>query len=227
VFARLLPALLLSGCATGWIVTEAVGGQRALDENVHEVRVPEPGIQEHLTVTLLPGSTSFACAIDQTGPERVYHQAFRYGSRWKKTVALMFVAEAVAGSLFLLTADDQHPQNYLYGGFFALDAAVSAPLFFIPRKEIYRTDDTQVTTSVRNDCPDGLAVAIGSDTFPIDATGKLGDLGTVALGEWLKAPNGTLRLTIAGQERELYVEPTKVAAVIIPVAVGSLTSAGP
>ena len=222
MFAKLLP-LVLSGCATGWIVTEASGQQRLLDENVHEVRVPEAGVEEHLTVSLLPNATTFTCAVDQTGPERVYHQAFRYGSRWKKTAAVMFVLEAAAGAAFLLTADDQHAANYLYGGFLAVDSALTLPLIFIPRKEIYRTDDTVATTSVRSDCPDGLTVTIGADTYPIDASGNVGDLGRAAMA----AAPSPLRVTIAGQQRDLYVVPGKLASVTIPVATGALTSLAP
>ena len=222
MFAKLLP-LVLSGCATGWIVTEASGQQRLLDENVHEVRVPEAGVEEHLTVSLLPNATTFTCAVDQTGPERVYHQAFRYGSRWKKTVAVMFVLEAAAGAAFLLTADDQHAGNYVYGGLLAVDSALTLPLIFIPRKEIYRTDDTVATTSVRSDCPDGLTVTIGADTYPIDASGNVGDLGRAAMA----AAPSPLRVTIAGQQRDLYVMPGKLASVTIPVATGALTSLAP
>ncbi|HSN27673.1 MAG TPA: hypothetical protein VLT45_15380 [Kofleriaceae bacterium] len=222
MFAKLLP-LVLSGCATGWIVTEASGQQRLLDEQVHEVRVPEPGVEEHLTVSLLPNATAFTCAVDQTAPERVYHQAFRYGSRWKKTAAVMFVLEAAAGAALLLTADQQHADNYVYGGFFALDGALTLPLIFIPRKEIYRTDDTVTTTAVRGDCPEGLAVTIGADTYPVDATGGIGDLGRAALA----ANTAPLRVSVAGQERDLYVQPGRLASVTIPVATGALTSLAP
>jgi hypothetical protein len=217
MFARLLP-IVLSGCATGWIATEAAGGQRALDEDVHEVHVPQPGVDEHLTVTL-PLATQYAgtgsaatplpfaitCATEQQGHDLVYHQAFRYGSRWKKMTAIAFVVEGALGAAFLLSADSQHPNGYVYGGFLALDAAITAPLFFIPRKEIYRTDDVPVTTAVRSDCPDGLALEIGGDSFPVDAAGRLGELGDTALAEWMKAPSGPIRATIAGQARDLPI----------------------
>jgi hypothetical protein len=217
MFARLLP-IVLSGCATGWIAVEAAGGQRALDEDVHEVHVPQPGVDEHLTVTL-PLATQYegtgsaaqplpfalTCSTEQKAHDLVYHQAFRYGSRWKKMTAIAFVVEGAVGAAFLLTADSNHPGGYVYGGFLALDAAVTAPLFFIPRKEIYRSDDVPVTTAVRSDCPDGLALEIGGDTFPINAAGKLGELGDTALTEWMKAPSGPIRVTIAGQARDLPI----------------------
>jgi len=270
MFARLFP-LLLSGCATSWIATQASGGQRVLDEDIHEVHVPQPGVTERLTVTLplatqtvqtaqtasaaqpapagQPTTTAplaLTCAIDQSGHDLVYHQAFRYGSGWKKVAAVAFVVEAAAGAAFLLTASDKDPGGYVYGGFLAADALVTAPLIFIPRKEIYRTDDVPVTTAVRSDCPEGLALEIGSDTFPIDARGSLGELGETALGEWMKAPNGPLRVDIAGQARDLYVDDAgrctyvrnhggtcalysgaTIATVTIPVAAGTLTSLAP
>jgi hypothetical protein len=261
MFARLFP-LLLSGCATSWIITQAAGGQRALDEGVHDVHVPQPGVEEHLTVTLplAPQSTvaqagqtptmlpfALTCAVAQSGHDIVYHQAFRYGSRWKKTTAIAFFAEGAIAALGLLTATADKPAGYLYGGFFAADAVLTAPLFFIPRKEIYRSDDVAVTTPVRSDCPDGLALEIGSDTFPIGAAGTLGELGETALGDWMNAPNGPLRVDIAGQARDLPIDDGArctwqhnhggtcmpvygtpvLAAVTIPVAAGTLTSLAP
>lgn len=217
MFARLFP-LLLSGCATGWIATEAAGTPRILDEDVHEVHVPQPGVDEHLTVTL-PLATQYAgtgsaaqpipfaitCTTEQKSHDLVYHQAFRYGSRWKKMTAIAFLVEGAAAAAFLLTADAKNPGGYIYGGYFALDAVITAPLFFIPRKEIYRTDDVPVATAVRSDCPDGLALEIAGDTFPVNAAGKLGELGDTALAEWMKAPSSPIRVTIAGQARDLPI----------------------
>jgi len=234
MLARSLVALaLIPGCATGWIATEAAGGQRVLDEDVHEVHVPQPGVTEHLNVTLqepapamgsaAATTASVTCGIDQSATDLVYHQAFRYGSRWKKAAAIAFVLEAAASAAFLLTASDKEPNGYVYGGYLGLDALVTAPLIFIPRKEIYRTDEVPVTTAVRDDCPDGLAIAIGSDSFPVDASGRIGDLGAAALAEWMKTPGAPLRIDIAGQERELACTgPTCTGT--IPFAAGTLTS---
>lgn len=217
-----LVAALLPGCATGWIATQAVGGQRALDEDAHDVHVPQPGIEEHLTVTLGPLADGVTCQVAQGGHDIVYHQAFRYGSRWKKMTALAFLIEGAAGAALLLTASDKDPNNYLYGGFLALDAAVTAPLFFIPRKEIYRHDDVYVTTPVRSDCPDGLALEIDGNAYPIDAAGHVGDLGNAALAEWAKTRATSLRVTLSGQARDLVA-----GTVTIPVTPGALTSLAP
>ena len=239
MFARLFP-LLLSGCATSWIITEAAGGQRVLDEGVHDVHVPQPGIEEHLAVTLplspttVPASQpgqpptvtpiTMTCTSAQSGHDVVYHQAFRYGSGWKKATAISFAIEAALGAVFLLTADEKSSENYAYGGFFAVDAAITAPLFFIPRKEIYRNDDVVVTTPLRTDCPDGLALEINGDSFPIDATGKLGDVAEAALAQYLKAPSGSLRVVLAGQARDLACGPQNCVATV-PVPVGTLSTA--
>jgi hypothetical protein len=225
MFARLAP-LLLAGCATTWITTQATGTQRVWDESVNEVHVPQPGIEEHLTVTmpLATGSAaplSLTCAVDQTGRDLVYHQAFRYGSRWKKMTAAAFLLEGALGAVFLLTATNEKPDGYLYGGFLAADAVVTLPLFFIPRKEIYRTDDVAVTSPLRGDCPDGLALEIGRDTFPIDATGHVGELGEAAFAQ--RTPGDSLRVTINGQARDLACGPQSCTTTI-PVAAGTFTS---
>jgi hypothetical protein len=217
-----LSGVALSGCATGWIMTQAVGGQRALDEGSHDVHVPQPGIEEHLTVSMAPMADSLTCQVAQGGHDIVYHQAFRYGSRWKKTTAIAFLVEGALGAVLLLTASDKEPNNYLYGGFLALDAVVTAPLFFIPRKEIYRHDDVYVTTPVRTDCPEGLALEIDGNAYPIDAAGRVGELGTAALAEWAKTRASSLRVTLGGQERDLVA-----GAATIPVAPGALTSLAP
>ena len=161
--------------------------------------------------------------------------------------AAAIVIEGALGAIFWLSATDQKPDGYLYGGFLAADAVLTAPLFFIPRKEIYRSDDVAVTTPVRSDCPEGLALEIGSDTFPVDAAGMLGELGDTALDDWMKAPNGPLRIDIAGQARDLPIDDgarctwqhnhggvcmpvygaPALATVTIPVAAGTLTSLAP
>jgi hypothetical protein len=231
MFARLFP-LVLAGCATSWITVQATGTQRVLDEDVHEVHVPEPGIDEHLSVTV-PLATQYVgsaaqpfaltCATEQQAHDRVYHQAFRYGSRWKKTTAIAFLVEAAAGAALFFTADSKNPNGYFYGGFLAADAALTLPLIFIPRKEIYRTDEVPMTTAVRSDCPEGLALEIGDATFPVDAAGKIGDVGEAALAQWRTTPGAPMRVSIAGQERDATCGPQTCTA-MIPVAVGTLTS---
>jgi hypothetical protein len=229
MFTRLFP-LALAGCATTWITTQATGTQRVWDEGVNEVHVPQPGVEEHIVVTMPLTSAAIGsaaqplaltCAVDQTGRDLVYHQAFRYGSRWKKMTALAFVLEGALGAALFLSASNDKPDGYVYGGFLGLDAVLTAPLIFIPRKEIYRTDDVAVTTPVRGDCPDGLALEIGGDSFPVDASGHLGDLGDAALAQW--KPGAPIRATIAGQERDLVCGP-QTCTTTIPVATGTLTS---
>jgi hypothetical protein len=265
MFARLLP-LLLTGCATSWAITQAAGEPQLLDEDVHEVTVPQPGIDEHVTVSMplaaeyepapttpttaappaprLARPFALSCLTVQEARDRVYHQAFRYGSRWKKGTAIAFALESAAASLLLLTADRDHVDNYLLGGYAALDAAVAVPLFFLPRREIYRSDDVPVTTPIRRDCPDGLVLAVAGDSFPVDASGRIGEIGETALADWMKTGDGELAVELAGQRRDLRVgaagrctwrltrgepagcrtgEPQQLATVTIPVAAGTLS----
>ena len=208
--SKVLPLLPLfaSGCGTAWIMTQASGTQGLWDEHVHEVAVPQPGVDERLTVTLpltsaapasaTPAPHALTCTTAQHGHERVYHAAFRYGSSWKKATAVFFAMEAVGAATLLLAGDGQI-DDQTYGALLAADAAITGAIFFIPRKEIYRSDERDAMTPVRSDCPDGLTVQIGGDTFAIDAAGRLGDVGEVALTEWLRTSAGELAVAFAGQ----------------------------
>ena len=221
-------ALAASGCATTWIATQAAGAARVWDEGVNEATVPLPGVDERLNITLplaieytspatppTPGALApapvaepfaLACSTDQRARDLVYHSAFRYGNRWKTMSGIMALAEGALATAFLLSRD-QKPEYIVYGGFFGIDAAITAALFFIPRKEIYRTDEKPSVTHVRSDCPDGMTLAIGADQFPIDAAGRIGEVGEAALDAWMTEPTGPLQLTVAGQVRTLDVGP--------------------
>ena len=213
--------LACTGCATTWALTQATDTQRIWDERVHEVRVPQPGVVERLTVDLplgvehepadpkSPGEPpaqkpfALACSIDQQAHDVVYHQAFRYGSTWKKGTAAFFAIEAGLAALTYFTADA--PGNAVYGGALAIDAAATGVLFFLPREEIYRHDDAAITTAVRADCPDGLQLAVGDTAYPVNAAGKLDELGSAALDEWMRTPTGPLELRISGIRQELPI----------------------
>lgn len=221
-----------SGCATTWIASQAAGVPRIWDEHVREVAVPQPGVTERLTVTFplelapaagattattttaaapattpaQPAPFALTCSTDQDARDVVYHQAFRYGSFWKKSTAVWFLAEGAVGSVLLLAShgkiDDQ-----VYGGYLAADAAVTGALFFLPREEIYRQDDRPVSTHVRDDCPPGLALAIDGTEYPVDAAGRLGDVGDAALDAWMKSPGPPIEVRIAGASQPLSIGP--------------------
>ena len=216
-----------SGCATTWVITQASGTPRVWDEHVREVDVPEPGITERLTVTLplridyvpadaaAPGQPAappkprvfaLTCSTDQDAQDVVYHQAFRYGSFWKKSTAVFFLAEAAGASLLLLAGDGK-VDDQVYGGFLAADAAVSGALFFLPREEIYRHDDKPVSTHVRSDCPDGLALAIDGTEYPVDAAGRLTDVGQTALDDWMKQAGPPIEVHLGGASQPLPLGP--------------------
>jgi hypothetical protein len=244
--ALALAALAASttGCFTGWVTTQAVGGAKFLDEGVREQAVPQDGVEERLAVSIplayeydeAPAGTSpsprertprpfaLTCSTRQYAQDRVYHSAFRYGSKWKKTTAISFLVEAALGAAFLLidrNRDLSDPEQandrtgLLVGGFFALDAIGTAAIFFIPRKEVFTVEDKAVMTPIRDDCPEGLVLEIGGTSFPIDALGGIGELGEVALDEWMRATDdsapgassaGALALTFEGRAMPLRVD---------------------
>ncbi len=217
-----------SGCATSWIIVQSTGTQRTLDEGVREVSVPVAGVQERIAVSLplaleyapAPTTTTttpaartplpfaLSCRTEQQAKDVVYHSAFRYGRRWKWTAGLMFLTEGALASLMMFAVDGKDKQAYQLGGVvLAADALVTGALFFIPRKEIYRHDEKATVTPVRSDCPDGMTLTIAGATFPVDAAGRIGEVGEAALDAWMTAPNGSLVVTVAGQQRALEVGP--------------------
>lgn len=178
-----------TGCFTTWVGTQAAGKPGAWDEKVREENVPLPGITERLLVSMPLATPSFKleCHSVQNAKDAVYHTAFRYGAGWKKATAIMFLAEAALASVMLLTYDKEKPGTAVVGGLLAVDALGTGVLFFVPRKEVYRRDEKAVTTELRTDCPDGLVVDIGGDQFPVDAAGRIGELGEAAFDAWLEA----------------------------------------
>lgn len=121
-----------------------------------------------------------ACQVSQTGDNVVHIAASRYGKGWKLATATMFVVEAGLAALFLLTDGKDGESNVprrFGGGLLAVDALVTAGLFFIPKRDVLETKQRQVTTLVRTDCPDGLVISVDGKEIEVDATGKLGPLG--------------------------------------------------
>jgi len=203
--ASLVIAALLSGCATTWIGTQATGTQGAWDENVREVSVPMPGVQERINVMFpvtTTGTFELRCTTFQRAKDVVHHSAYRYGRRWKIMTGVMALLEGALGAAYLY-ARDEKPEHWLYGGFLAADAAVTAALFFIPRKDIYDTREKPVLTEVRADCPDGTVLSIGMERYPVDAAGRIGEVAEAALDAWMAEPMGPLQLEVAGQVRRV------------------------
>ena len=150
------------------------------------------------------------CALHQQGTDSVYHSGIVHGRKWKIATGMAVLFEAAAGAAFLLTADDAaEPQDRLEGklagGFLSLDAIGSAVLFFLPRREVVRTDQRVTRTPVRGDCPDGLTLDIGGDSFVIDAAGRIGEVGDTALAAWMQQPVGPLLVSLDGRSHALRV----------------------
>lgn len=228
LFTTIVLAAASGGCFSFWGLTQITGTQRAWDQNVREESVPAPGVEENLVVSFplgfeyeptpyrstadtsprpAPVTKPFAltCNANQRGRDTVYRSAFRYGSRWKKYTAISFLAESAIATAVLLGGDRSNVKTQMWGGLFAVDAIGTAAIFFIPRKEIYQTQDKTVITPLRTDCPDGLVLEIGGDTFPINAAGRLGELGDAALDQWMAAPTGTIQVSLDGRSALLLV----------------------
>jgi hypothetical protein len=177
-----------TGCFTTWAGTRLAGKTGAWDEKVREENVPLPGVSERLVVALPLNAETFRleCHSMQNAKDAVYHTTYRYGSGWKKATGIMFLAEAALGAVLLATSANEKPGNVVLGGFLAADALGTGILFFAPRKEIYSREEKPVTTDIRSDCPDGLVLDIAGEQFPVDAAGRIGDIGNAAFDAWLE-----------------------------------------
>lgn len=196
-----------TGCFASWIGVQASGSARILEEGARELRVPQPGVREVLAVHLpLAGSDALelGCETIQRAKDTVHRTAFRYGKKWKYATATMFLLEAAVATATYF-GDRENPQNQLAGAVVALDAIGTAALFFAPRKELYGTEERPVSNRVRTDCPEGLALDIGGEVYPVDAAGRIGDLGLAALDAWMGAPGAPIRITYAGQTAEVPI----------------------
>ncbi|HUS28490.1 MAG TPA: hypothetical protein VMZ53_08275 [Kofleriaceae bacterium] len=215
-------ALASTGCFSTWVGMRVAGHPGTADESVREERVPQPGLREHLAVSLVGGR--FKCTSSQQATDIVYHSGYRYGSRWKRSAAIMFVAEAALATAFYFSNPDDPSKRASYllaAGFFAADAVGTGVIAFIPRKEIYREETIAVSTPVRDACPEGLSVQIASETYPIDAAGAVGELGETALAEWQQAANGELLVDFEGRTSPLRSDGL-VQAAIFDVPAGTL-----
>ncbi|HEX5061073.1 MAG TPA: hypothetical protein VFV99_17025 [Kofleriaceae bacterium] len=220
----LLLAIACSGCFSTWAGMQAGGHSLAWDENKREETVPLPATDERLVLALpLHGDAALSCKSAQHARETVYRASFRYGSGWKKATALAFVTEAAIATAYALAGNRDDPRTYVYGGFFAIDAVGTAALFFVPRKDRFAKTERDVATPLREDCPEGLTIEIAGTTYPVDAAGKLGEAGELALEDWLKAPTGELLASYAGRTTRLMVEPQQALGVLA-VPLGTLTA---
>jgi hypothetical protein len=221
-----LPTVLVlatTGCFSTWAGFQASGHPGAPDEHVREETVPQPGVSEHLAVSLVDGR--FKCTSTQRATDIVYHSAYRYGSGWKRGAAAMFVTEAALAAALYFSRPDDDPSKratYLVGaGFLAVDAVGTGIIALIPRKEIYRERSVAVTTPVRDACPDGLSMQLAGETYPIDAAGAIGELGDAALTEFLARPTGELIIDFEGRTSPLRSDGL-VRAAVFDVPAGTL-----
>ena len=217
-------ALLVStsGCFTSWAITQATGAQRGLDEGMRDVRVHEPGVREHLHVSMPPShlrQSGFACKSTQAAADTVHRSGFRYGKRFKIAAVAMFVAEAAIASAVYFAGDLEKPGAQLTIGYFGLDAVGTAVLALVPRKEVYYRDTDRVYSTIRTDCPAGITVEIAGTAFPVDAAGQIGEAGEEALAVWRRSAPGPLRVTY--RDRTMNVDLWQTATFEVPM--GTLT----
>ena len=217
-------AIASTGCFSTWVGLQATGHPGAVDENVREERVPQPGVREHLAVSLVNGG--FKCTSTQTASDIVYHSGYRYGSKWKKGAALMFLAEAALATAFYFSNPEDPGKRLSYqvgAAFLAIDAVGTGVIAFIPRKEIYREQSIAVTTPVRDVCPDGLSVQVANETYAIDGVGHVGELGEAALAEWQRSPSGDLLIDFEGRTAPLRSDGI-VRSAVFDVPAGTLAA---
>jgi hypothetical protein len=205
-------AVASSGCFTSWAITQAAGGQRMFDEKSRSQHLPLPGVREELRVRLPlaeefeaqtgdPLPFAVRCDTRQLARDEVHHTAFRYGSTWKKVAIIALAIEAgIAASLYF--ADEG---SDTVAGVFAADAIGTAAIALIPRKSVYRREERPVSTAVRSDCPDGLALEINGARHPIDAAGRIGDAAFAELDGWMKTPVGRVRVVLGERAADVAV----------------------
>jgi hypothetical protein len=218
--------VMTSGCFTSWAITQATGGQRILDEKTRIERVPLDDAKERLHV-LMPFTAvatepyAFQCLSTQTATDAVHQSGFRYGSAWKKVALVMFVLEAGVAAATYFAADMERTENQLAVGLLGAEALGTAALVFAPRKEIYRQETKRVYSTIRRDCPDGIAVELAGETFPIDPAGRIGELGEAALEAWRREPaSAPARITYDHRTYDVRIG----MSAVFEVPLGTLTS---
>ncbi|MEZ4366161.1 MAG: hypothetical protein R2939_07715 [Kofleriaceae bacterium] len=169
--------------------------------------VPSPSVAA-AALAAEPLPLRLQCGVKQHGVDTLYRASTRYGRTWKKGTAIAAALEAATSAILLLAIPDDDP-NYLgytlTGGFLGVDALVSAALFFLPRQERYESSEVPTETGIRNDCPEGLQLVVGDERFDVDAAGKIGEFGELALAEWMTTPSTPLAVTLGELRLELPV----------------------
>lgn len=226
--------VLASGCATVSVTAYAAGKTPAFNENERVESVPLPGFTEELHVEFVaagqrprsrrttttrpskprvvstePLPPELSCKVTQTGQSVDHIAASRYGKKWKWATASFFVLEAAVAALYLLSDAPDGKSNVprrVGGGYLALDALVTAGLFFVPKRDVLETKPRTVVTTVRRDCPAGLVVEAGGKRVEVDARGKLGPVGVQVLDRAMAEP--TARIDVRFGSYSAVIAPT-------------------
>lgn len=203
-----LLAVVATGCASFSGITAASGRSPAFDEDAHRETVPMPGYSEHLEISLHPYGVSYShrssssssssaatappdpgpmeprvgCQMSQIGESTVYTRAYHYGSKWKWATGVSFLVEAGLSALLLLS-EDVTLTNRGLGVFLGVDAVATGALFFVPKREVLKTDTREDRTPLHRHCPEGLVLEAGGRTIPVGPRGVVPEASLPLLGQ--------------------------------------------
>ena len=227
-------AVASSGCAFTWGASQIGQGRPPFDENARSESVPLPGVLESLIVNVhfsgrpvvtqssstgsaqqTPSAPPFPaqpvntelvvdCQVVQSGREKVYRAATRYGKGWKYVTATMFVLEGALAALYILS-DESKPQQVIGGWLLAADALGTGALFFVPSRDVYETKVNTTLTPVRSDCPEGLTLELAGRQVAVEANGEIGDLGAALLKEQMERSNTPVRVSLGQNSADVFI----------------------
>jgi hypothetical protein len=222
--AILLAAVLgtvQGGCATTWALVELSQDRPPLETREATATVPLPGATERLAVDgYLLGKPSqstvdppragrsdallLECKVTQTGPELEYRAATRYGTSWKVATAIAFVVEGGITALAYSKASKVSDQVVV--GLLGADALATGVLFFVPERDVYESKRRSNTLTVREGCPEGLALEAAGQSVPIAPDGTAGEAGQKLLEAQMGGPaQPALRLRLAGYAADVPI----------------------
>ncbi len=223
-----------SGCAFNWGASQLGQGRPPFDENARSESVPLPGVLESLIVNVhfsgrpvvtqssstgsaqqtrpaspfpaQPVSTELVvdCQVVQSGREKVYRAATRYGKGWKYATAAMFVLEGAFAALLILS-EESKPEQVVGGWILAADALGTGALFFVPSRDVYETKVKSTLTPVRDDCPDGLTLELAGQKIIVEANGEVGELGAVLLRKQMESYNTPVRVSLGQNGADVFL----------------------
>ncbi|MCP4448488.1 MAG: hypothetical protein GY811_24570 [Myxococcales bacterium] len=223
--ALCLALVSASGCATSWAINggkpfeekvrKEIVPEGSVDETLHITLFPagapiaagtaqastaqastaQPRGGTVATHTTLRNIPSLQCRLSQSGDE-TEHRSYRlYGSTWKKTAALAFVAEAALAAAYLLKSDPEVADT-AFGAYMAADALGTGVLAFFPRRDRFRSTRSRESLDIHQLCPPGLNIEVAGRRISVDRNGKLEDNADEYLREHFERSLGPVAVHI-------------------------------